>query len=175
MRRAVLSGELSEPLPRSLREEAETAHRAPRPRFDVAMLVVSLTRRTVDLKHQKEIKEEVPLEPEVLLGTSMLCSMVPLISRVRSLEAGETQKLMRKMPELFPKFILSDQTLTVKRVEDGDLEGSSGGNSGPGYRIKVVSINASYDTFLSLDETGRLKTYLLKQQLGDIVYQRIEK
>ncbi|MBZ0268785.1 thiamine-phosphate kinase [bacterium] len=57
--RRSLAGELSEALPPKLREEAEVAHRQPRPRFDVARLVTSLERRSVDVEKQREIVEAV--------------------------------------------------------------------------------------------------------------------
>jgi thiamine-monophosphate kinase len=55
--RRSLGGELSEPLPGALREAAENAHRLPRPRFDVARLLTTLERRTVDVELERETVE----------------------------------------------------------------------------------------------------------------------
>ncbi len=57
--RRSLARELKEPLPGALREAAETAHRLPRPRFDVARVLSSLERRTVDVELETETIEPV--------------------------------------------------------------------------------------------------------------------
>lgn len=57
--RRSLAGELDGPLPRALREEAESAHKLPRPRFDVAKMLTTLERRTVDVERERETVERV--------------------------------------------------------------------------------------------------------------------
>jgi len=66
--RRSLAGELEEPLPKALREEAETAHRLPRPRFDVSGLLTTLERRTVDVELERETVE--PVRPTAMMDVS---------------------------------------------------------------------------------------------------------
>ncbi len=57
--RRLLARETKADFPPALRAEAEAAHRSPRPRFDVARLLASIERRTVDLARKRESVESV--------------------------------------------------------------------------------------------------------------------
>jgi thiamine-monophosphate kinase len=57
--RRLLARETKADFPPALRAEAEAAHRSPRPRFDVARLLGSVERRTVDLARKRETVEAV--------------------------------------------------------------------------------------------------------------------
>lgn len=66
--RRSLAGELKEVLPKALREEAESAHRLPRPRFDVSGLITRLERRMVDVELKRESVE--PVRPTAMMDLS---------------------------------------------------------------------------------------------------------
>jgi thiamine-monophosphate kinase len=66
--RLLLSGEVGEKLPERLRVVAEAAHRSPRPRFDVARVLTTLERRTVDAGLQRETIE--PVRPTAMIDVS---------------------------------------------------------------------------------------------------------
>lgn len=55
-------------VPERLRAVAESGHRAPRPRFDVAQLLGRLERRTVDLEHERE--DVQPVRPTAMIDVS---------------------------------------------------------------------------------------------------------
>jgi thiamine-monophosphate kinase len=66
--RRILAKEVPDEIPPQLAAEAESVHRTPRPRFDVARLVTSLERRTVDLARKRETKE--PVRPTAMMDVS---------------------------------------------------------------------------------------------------------
>jgi thiamine-monophosphate kinase len=66
--RRLLARETRHAIPPQLAVEAESAHRTPRPRFDVARLVTSLERRTVDLERVRETIE--PVRPTAMMDVS---------------------------------------------------------------------------------------------------------
>jgi thiamine-monophosphate kinase len=66
--RRLLARETLHDVPQQLVREAEAAHRTPRPRFDVARLLGSLERRTVDLAQTRE--EILPVRPTAGMDVS---------------------------------------------------------------------------------------------------------
>ncbi|MGQ0722723.1 MAG: thiamine-phosphate kinase [Candidatus Eiseniibacteriota bacterium] len=66
--RLLLAGEVHETLPERLRVVAEAAHRSPRPRFDVAKVLTTLERRTVDAQLSHETIESV--RPTAMIDVS---------------------------------------------------------------------------------------------------------
>jgi thiamine-monophosphate kinase len=66
--RILLAKETDETLPGAMRGEATTAHLVPRPRFDVARLLMGLTRRTVDVELERE--EISPVRPTAMIDVS---------------------------------------------------------------------------------------------------------
>ncbi|HMB68678.1 MAG TPA: thiamine-phosphate kinase [bacterium] len=67
--RLLCSGEVArDSVPERLCAVAETGHRTPRPRFDVAKLLASLERRTVDLDRETEAAE--PVRPTAMIDVS---------------------------------------------------------------------------------------------------------
>ena len=66
--RMLLAGEVDRRMPIALRQEAESGHRLPRPRFDVSRVLMSLERRTVDVSLEEEIVEAV--RPTAMMDVS---------------------------------------------------------------------------------------------------------
>jgi thiamine-monophosphate kinase len=67
--RLLLSGAVPrDSVPERLRAVAEAGHRAPRPRFDVARMLGSLERRTVDVENRTETAE--PVRPTAMIDVS---------------------------------------------------------------------------------------------------------
>ena len=93
---------------------------------------------------------------DILLGTLMNSSFLPVAEVAKSLEIGETKEVRGELLQMRPSFSVSDQIMTIHRTTDGTVQTANGEMPVQIFHVKVISDVLPFSFVMTLDDERRL-------------------
>jgi len=120
------------------------------------------------------IEQEVIVPEDIVLGSSMVGAVVPVVALAESLKVGETKTVKGKSFEVSPAFQIPDEALTIERQADAMKQTPKGVVPVRVFHVDVVSPTAQIQQIILLNAQGELLELELQSQMGSITFHRVE-
>lgn len=121
-----------------------------------------------------EIEQKVIVPEDIVLGSSMVGAVIPVVVLAESLEVGESIKMKGKSLAVSPAFQIPDEVMTIKREADAMKQTPKGVVPVRVYHADVVSPTAKIKQIIVLNNKGNLLELELRSQMGSIIFRRVE-
>jgi imidazolonepropionase-like amidohydrolase len=121
-----------------------------------------------------EIEQRVIVPEDIVLGSSMVGAVIPVVVLAESMKIGETKTVKGKSLQVSPAFQIPDEELTIKREADAMKQTPKGVVPVRVYHVDVVAPTAKIKQIILLNVKGQLLELELQSQMGSMIYNRVE-